>query len=117
LGSPIAGIGFAAAGLLNKAFTANGSKDRNVAAYSQATGAKSVTLPMGHMGVSYWNVGGKLVDTKTFNDLAGSWYGATFAPDGNQSDWEQKYQTALQNVPEVTLPKGWVWNGTNLVRG
>ena len=117
LGSPIVAVGNLAAAYLNKAFLGDASKDRNVNAFRQATGASEVNLTLGKYGMTYWNVNGKLYDAKTFNDLAGSWYGATFAPDGNREEWQQKYQDFSANAKEAQLPKGYVWNGSQIVRG
>lgn len=46
-------------------------------------------------------------DGRTFNqsqlkDIAGTYYGARYAPDGNQADWQQRYSTlvgGLQSAP------------------
>lgn len=48
-----------------------------------------------------------LSDGTTFNkgqlkDVAGTWYGATYAPDGNQADWQQRWDTlkgGLERTP------------------
>jgi hypothetical protein len=30
--------------------------------------------------------------------LAGAWYGATYHPDGNQSDWQSRYDELLGQI-------------------
>lgn len=49
-------------------------------------------------------------DGRTFNqsqlkDLAGTYYGAAYAPDGNQQDWQQRYSTLLGSLPNAN-PQG-----------
>ena len=41
---------------------------------------------------------GTSVNQQQLDDLAGTWYGATYAPDGNQADWRQKFQQALAST-------------------
>jgi len=31
-------------------------------------------------------------------DLAGTWYGATYAPDGHQEDWQARYDEVLGQI-------------------
>lgn len=117
MGGPYAAVGNLIAGSLNKAFLGDSSKTRNVAAYAQATGAKSVTLPMGHMGMNYMVMPKSdgsfmLVSAQDFNDLAGSWYGGTFAPDGNQTNWQQKYVDFSNNLKPATPPKGYTFDSS-----
>jgi len=114
---PIAGLAFTAASLANKAFFSDGSKDRNVAAYKAATGATAVTLPQGHYGTSYvvmptGNGSYRLVSWQTFNDLAGSWYGAVVHPDGDAAGWQEKYQNYANNIQDATLPKGFSFDSS-----
>lgn len=63
---------------------------------------------MGKTGQTYWALpDGTLMSSKDFNDLAGSWYGATFAPDGDQGGWQSKFNAFQQNLKEPSLPKGY----------
>lgn len=39
-----------------------------------------------------------VVTQKQLDDLAGTWYGATYHPDGDQSGWEQKYNDTLTSI-------------------
>ena len=41
---------------------------------------------------------GTTVNQSQLDNLAGTWYGATYAPDGNQADWQQKWQQALTDT-------------------
>lgn len=41
---------------------------------------------------------GTTVNQQQLDELAGTWYGAKFAPDGNQADWQQKFQNALTST-------------------
>lgn len=41
---------------------------------------------------------GMKISSDQLQHLAGTWYGATYAPDGNQADWQDKYNEALQEI-------------------
>lgn len=38
---------------------------------------------------------GTKINSAQLKDLAGTWYGATYAPDGNQADWQDKFNELL----------------------
>jgi hypothetical protein len=40
--------------------------------------------------------GGVTVNREGFDELAGTWYGATYHPDGDQAGWQQKFDEALK---------------------
>lgn len=45
---------------------------------------------------------GTIFDQSQLQHVAGTYYGATYAPDGNQADWQQRYQSligGLQKMP------------------
>jgi hypothetical protein len=42
--------------------------------------------------------GGAVVNQKQLDDLAGTWYGATYAPDGDQGGWQEKYNNVLTDL-------------------
>lgn len=112
MGGPYAAIGNAVASIANHAFFSDGSKDRNVQAYSKATNSTPVALQLGKAGKNYDimpNGDGtyRLINASDFNDLAGSWYGTVFHPDGNQSEWQQKYLGFVNNLQSADLPKGY----------
>lgn len=115
---PLAAAGFALASYLNTGpLNDDKSKDRNEAAYMAYTGAKPVSLPLGRTAEHYYALpDGRLISAQDFDNLAGSWYGATYAPDGNPADWQAKYDSFLQNLQPATLPKGYTWDGTRFVR-
>jgi len=57
--------------------------------------------------------GGATVTQKQLDDLAGTWYGATFAPDGNQQDWQQKFTSLASSIaPGMTQSAGPAQNAT-----
>jgi len=118
---PIAAVGFALADYLNSGpLNDDKSKDRNIAAYSAYTGARPVQLTLGRTAKFYYAMpDGTLVNSDDFNNLAGSWYGATYAPDGNQADWQAKYDQFSKSLQPATLPKGYVWDAAagKIVRG
>lgn len=115
MGGPYAAVGNLIASALNHAFLGNASKDRNVTAYANATGAKEVVLPMGHVGIVLQKVKNgdgtySLISSRDFNDLAGSWYGAVVGPDGHQDEWAQKYKEYRANLKQASLPKGYTFD-------
>jgi hypothetical protein len=107
---PLAAAGFAVANYLNNGpLNDNQSKVRNTDAYLAANpDVKPIAYNYGKVAGNYYLLpDGKLISGEQFNDLAGNWYGATYAPDGNQADWAQKYQTTLQSLSPVTPAKGY----------
>jgi hypothetical protein len=42
--------------------------------------------------------GGKVISTEDFDRLSGTWFGANFAPDGNQADWQKQYEEAVNSI-------------------
>lgn len=40
--------------------------------------------------------GGITVNRDGFDEIAGTWYGATYHPDGDQAGWQQKFDAALR---------------------
>lgn len=92
---PLAGVGFALAAGANKAFFGKGSEHRNAAAFQGVMGGQPVTY--GRVPL-YALQDGTLLNSQDFRDLAGAWYGATYAPDGDQAGWQQKYQDVLARI-------------------
>jgi hypothetical protein len=41
---------------------------------------------------------GKVINQKQLDDLTGTWYGATYAPDGDQAGWQKKFQDVLASL-------------------
>ena len=125
---PIAGLGFAAANLANKSLNAHGDENRNLQAFltdnplgitSQVeSGAMSRGIPP---LTGYLTQDGRLLDWQYVNDLAGAYYGSAYAPDGNQSEWTQKYQDLLKSPVTFADSKwgksgGFQWDGAKFVR-
>jgi hypothetical protein len=94
--APIAAIGFAATDLLNKQLNAHGDEKRNVAAFEQAfPGIQRLRAP-GRAGAGLTFVAlpdGRVISAKNFEKLAGTWYGAAYAPDGNQEQWKSDLES------------------------
>jgi hypothetical protein len=100
-----------AGGLLGNLFGGgHGDEKRNVQAFAAESGV--MQLPDGRL---------MLPDGSTFSesqleDVAGTWYGAVHAPDGNQQDWQSRYTAllgGLQKTPvgqTATPPGGAVSN-------
>jgi hypothetical protein len=116
---PLVGLGYALTSYLNAGpLNDDKSKTRNIDAYTQFTGAKPIQLNLGRTAQTYYAMpDGTLVSNKDFNDLAGSWYGATYAPDGDQAGWQQKYAGFQQSIGPAQLPKGYVYKDGKIVRG
>lgn len=112
LGTLGAGAGYAALAIgagkiIHNQVNARGDEKRNMAAYSQTYGVKPVTMKFGHGAANYYELpDGRLLSTGDYEKLSGAWYGATIAPDGNQADWQSKYDDLNASLKSATLPKG-----------
>lgn len=76
----------------------HGDEKRNLSAFAAESGA--VQLPNGMI---------MLPDGSTFSqdqlqNVAGTWYGAVHAPDGNQQDWQNRYNSLLAGLQKTPLP-------------
>lgn len=71
----------------------SGSHWRNWDAFNQAFPGTTVN----DQG-NYVLPDGTSVNQSQLDNLAGTYYGAKFAPDGNQADWQQKWQQALTDT-------------------
>jgi hypothetical protein len=75
----------------------HGDENRNLKAFGAESGV--MQLPNGML---------MLPDGSTFNenqlkDVAGTWYGAMHAPDGNQQDWQNRYSTLLGGLQKTPV--------------
>lgn len=92
-----------AGGLLGNLFGGgHGDENRNLKAFGAESGV--MQLPNGML---------MLPDGSTFSesqlkDVAGTWYGAMHAPDGNQQDWQSRYNTLLGGLQKTPIgqPQG-----------
>jgi hypothetical protein len=88
-----------AGGLFGNLFgNKHGDEKRNLKAFAAESGA--VQLPNGMI---------MLPDGSTFSQdqlqhVAGTWYGAVHAPDGNQQDWQNRYTSLLAGLQKTPLP-------------
>lgn len=88
-----------AGGLLGNLFGGgHGDEKRNLKAFGAESGV--MQLPDGRL---------MLPDGSTFSesqlqDVAGTWYGAVHAPDGNQQDWQNRYTQLLGGLQKTPLP-------------
>ena len=42
--------------------------------------------------------GGVVINQGQLDDLSGTWYGATYHPDGDQAGWQKKFDAVLQSI-------------------
>jgi hypothetical protein len=88
-----------AGGLLGNLFgKKHGDEKRNLKAFAAESGV--MQLENGML---------MLPDGSTFSPdqlqhVAGTWYGAVHAPDGNQEDWQNRYNTLLGGLQKTPLP-------------
>lgn len=47
---------------------------------------------------------GSQFQSSQLKDIAGAWYGATYAPDGDQTGWQSKYSTILGGLTKPAAP-------------
>lgn len=112
LGAAYAAAVIGAGKLIHKAFNAHGSTDRNRAAFEQNIlsqwGEPVQVARIGAKGMfplKAYNVPGKgwvMFSQKQLDDLAGNYYGAAFAPDGNQAEWQQKLEDQWNGLQPIT---------------
>lgn len=100
-GAAAGGIGMALVDLYSKYASQHGDESRNLAAYQQAFPG----VDMSHYARSRGNMLGQVtlpdgtkMTSGEFDRLAGEWYGATYSPDGNQSDWQKEYEATLAGL-------------------
>lgn len=72
--------------------SSHGDEKRNLKAFNEAfpgitSAGDKVTLP-----------DGRVITPGQLQNLAGTWYGATYHPDGNQSDWQDRFNSALTDL-------------------
>lgn len=72
------------------------SKKRNWSAFNEAFPGTTVDKDGNY--VLPQQFGGATVNQKQLDELAGTWYGATYAPDGDQSGWQDKYNNVLSGL-------------------
>jgi hypothetical protein len=77
-------------------FHSGGSHKRNWSAFNDAFPGTTVNSDGNY--VLPESFGGKVINQKQLDDLAGTWYGATAHPDGDQAGWEQKYNDILTSI-------------------
>ena len=80
----------------NLAGLAGSSKKRNWEAFNSTypgttvNSAGNYVLPAKFAGV--------VINQGQLDDLAGTWYGATYHPDGDQAGWQQKFDAVLKSI-------------------
>lgn len=77
-------------GFLGKAFSGHGDERRNLSAFT----SQNQLYDMGNGMVSLAD--GTIFPKSQIQQVAGAWYGANYAPDGNQADWQSKYAGLVQ---------------------
>lgn len=105
---PVAGLGFAAAGLANKSINAKGDEKRNLSAFltDNPLGIQGMIQPQGNKAAGFmsgWLTGdGKVLQHDYMEKLAGAYYGSR----QGDSSWTKQYQDLLANPVYATMPKG-----------
>lgn len=74
-------------------FSGHGDEKRNAKAFAAAFPGLS-----GAPGGGYLLPDGTKINDAQFKKLAGTWYGATYHPDGDQQGWQKKFLQALGEV-------------------
>ena len=70
----------------------HGDEKRNLSAFTQK-------YPLTDAGNGMYALpDGTKINGAQLKDLAGTWYGATYAPDGDQAGWQDKYNEVLQGI-------------------
>lgn len=92
-GSAAGGIGMALVSLYANSIHTRGDERRNLAAFKQAyPGLVAKYAPASRGGIGMYQLAnGQKLTAPQYEELAGTWYGATFAPDGNQDQWQTRF--------------------------
>lgn len=77
----------------------HGDENRNLKAFAAESGVQQ--LPDGRLALP----DGTVFNQDQLQQVAGTWYGAKYAPDGDQTGWQQKY-TALTSGMKPNGPQG-----------
>lgn len=90
---------FNPAGAIFNALTGNkhGDEKRNLAAFTKEN--QIYDLGNGMLALA----DGTQFREDQLQDIAGDWYGATYAPDGNQAEWQQRYKTRIGALPKANV--------------
>lgn len=90
-----------AGGLIGNIFGGGGgSHKRNWDAFNSAFPGTTVDAQGNYKLPAQF--GGATINQSQLDNLAGTWYGATYAPDGNQQGWQQQFTSlASQIAPNV----------------
>lgn len=99
---PLAALGFAVAGVLNHAFSDSGSSKRNQAAWD-ANFPTTKYIQAGKAARYTLLPDGRLITGTDFNNLKGSFYGAAYAPDGQQGDWINKFKDYNSSIKSASI--------------
>lgn len=79
-------------------FSKHGDEKRNIKAFTSA-------IPLSDAGNGQFALSdGTKISKDKLQALAGAWYGATYAPDGDQKGWQMKYIKQLYDVYGTNLP-------------
>jgi hypothetical protein len=70
----------------------HGDENRNLQAFAAESGV--MQLPDGRLALP----DGTIFNQDQLQDVAGTWYGAKHAPDGDQAGWQQKFDTLTQGL-------------------
>jgi hypothetical protein len=73
-------------------FSKHGDEKRNMKAFTAVNPVRDLG------GGKYALPDGTPVSKKQLEWLAGTWYGATYAPDGDQEGWQKKFAQAMQDI-------------------
>lgn len=70
----------------------HGDEKRNLSAFAAESGV--MQLPDGRLALP----NGAIFDQSRLKDVAGTWYGAVHAPDGDQAGWQQRYNSLTASL-------------------
>lgn len=81
-------------------FSKHGDEKRNLSAFTK----ENQITDLGNGMLALPN--GAQFPKDQLQKIAGAWYGATYHPDGDQSGWQDKYNTLLYSQPQPNLHLG-----------
>jgi hypothetical protein len=123
-GAAMGGLGLGLVSLYANSLHKHGDELRNINAFQQAfPGTQKIVAGGRAPALERWMLpDGTVLNQQQMYDLAGTWYGASAAPDGNQAEWQQKFTDLMGNMQpaglmehadryiNTKLPEGWVYD-------
>lgn len=115
---PLAAAGWAIADIANNSLVGHGDEKRNDS-YFHSAFPETTELPLGRMGTYRILPDGRVLSANDYENLAGAFYGATVAPDGEPERWAAEYERLNESLQSTDRIRDWDWllKNNSMLRG